>query len=171
MTEGTPEESRRMFEHMESLSNALVLSDTQALLELVEGEEAASSGPKGCIGYCMSGQFVMSVTGTFPEHFKAGVSCYGVRIVTDAEDSPHLLASKVAGELLFAFAETDPWVPDGVIDTLRSALDEHGVAHHIETYPGTAHGFCFPERAGAYDEASAEQVWKRSFELFARRLS
>ena len=166
----TAEQGQEMFAHMRSLSNALVLADTKALLEALETEPLAAEGPKGCIGYCMSGQYIMSVAGTFPEHFRASVSCYGVGIVSRKPDAPHLLAPNVRGEMLFAFAEEDEYVPDYVVPTLRESLEKHGVQYEIDTYPGTKHGFCFPERRGAYDESAAEDVWRRSFEMFERQL-
>ena len=166
----TEEMGREMFSHMRSLTNALVLADTEALLEALESEPLAAPGPKGCIGYCMSGQFIMSVAGTFPEDFRASVSCYGVGIVTRQPDAPHLLAPNVRGEMFFAFAEQDEYVPDYIVPTLQETLNEHAVTYQIKTYPGTKHGFCFPERIGAYDEDAAEDVWRRSFELFERQL-
>jgi carboxymethylenebutenolidase len=164
------EEGREMFSHMRSLSNALVVADTRSLLDSLEKESLAAAGPKGCIGYCMSGQYIMSVAGRYPEHFRASVSCYGVGIVSSKPDSPHLLAPKVQGELFFAFAETDEYVSDDVVPTLRESLDQHAVNYQLDTYPGTHHGFCFPERRGAYDEPAAEDVWRRSFEIFDRQL-
>ncbi len=165
-----PEDRKVMFEHMRSLTNALVIEDTAALLGALEAEPAAASGPKGCIGYCMSGQFIMSVAGTFPEHFRASVSCYGVGIVTDQPDTPHRLAGNVEGEIFFAFAEKDEYVADGVIDTLRDALEDNAVSHEIDVYAGTEHGFFFTERTWCYVEDAAEDVWRRSFEMFARQL-
>ena len=161
---------REMFGHMRSLNNALVIKDTEALLDFVTADDACTDGPVGCIGYCMSGQYVMSAVGSFPERFRAGVSCYGVAIVTDQDDSPHKLADRVQGELFFAFAEHDEYVPDEVISKLQGALERHGVAHQIDVYPGTEHGFCFPQRPGIYVEDAAEDVWRRTFELFARQL-
>ena len=159
---------REMFAHMRSLSNAGVIADTGSLLEALRDQPAAAAGPMGCIGYCMSGQFVMSVAGTYPE-FRASVSCYGVGIVTDQPDTPHRLAPNVQGEMLFAFAETDEYVPDAVIETLRKTLDEHGVESQVEIYPDTHHGFCFPER-DVYVEQASEDVWSRSFAMFERQL-
>ena len=161
---------REMFGHMRSLTNALVMSDTEGLLRFLETEPAASGGAKGCIGYCMSGQYVMSAAGTFPQDFRATVSCYGVGLVTDAADSPHLLADRLEGESFFAFGARDEYVPTPVIDTLRKALETHDVQHQIEIYPDTEHGFCFPERPGVYVEAAAEDVWSRTFEIFSRQL-
>jgi len=159
---------KEMFAHMRSLSNAGVIEDTRSLLQALADQPAAAPGAKGCIGYCMSGQFVMSVAGTFPE-FRASVSCYGVGIVTDKPDTPHRLAPEVQGEMLFAFAEQDEYVPDESIETLRKPLTEHAVESQVEIYPGTGHGFCFPER-DAYVEDAAEDVWARSFALFKRQL-
>ncbi len=163
------EDRAQMFEHMNSLTTAGVLADTTALLTELESHDRAAPGPKGCIGYCMSGRYVMAVAGSFAE-FKASISCYGVGIVTDTETSPHLLAPNVEGEMFFAFAEEDPYVPEDVAPTLATALETARVTHEIKTYPGTAHGFCFPERVGAYVEDAAEEVWRLTFELFERQL-
>jgi len=166
----TEADGREMFSHMRAIDNAGVVSDTRGLLDALKDEPLASPGAKGCIGYCMSGQYVMSVAGHFPEDFVASVSCYGVGIVTDKPDSPHLLSGKVRGEMFFAFAETDEYVSDDVVPTLQKSLDHDSVEYQLETYARTHHGFCFPERRGAYDEPAAEDVWRRSFEIFERQL-
>jgi carboxymethylenebutenolidase len=168
LSSATDPQRKEMFDHMRSLSNAGVAADTEALLAHLASEPAARSGPKGCVGYCMSGQFVMTVAGTFPDDFQAWVSCYGVGIVTDREDSPHNLAANVQGEMFFAFAEKDEYVPDASIEVLRQTLSEAGVASEIEIYPGTEHGFCFPERSWCYVEPAAEDVWQKSFAMWSR---
>ncbi|MCZ6593061.1 MAG: dienelactone hydrolase family protein, partial [Alphaproteobacteria bacterium] len=110
-----------------------------------------------------------TVAGTFPDRFAANASLYGVWIVTEHDDSPHLLADKIEGEMYLAFAEHDQWVPGNVIPDLTTALDTHGVVHEIETYPGTEHGYAFPERE-MYNEAAAEATWAKMFALYERRL-
>ena len=158
-----------IFAAWHSLSNAGVASDTAAMLEYLGDEAAASDGPLGCVGYCMSGAFVVTVAGTFPDRFAANASLYGVWIVTEHDDSPHLLAHKIEGELYLAFAEHDQWVPENVIPDLTAALDANGVAHQIETFPGTEHGYAFPERE-MYNEAAAEATWAKMFALYERTL-
>jgi carboxymethylenebutenolidase len=160
----------KMFAAMRSLDNAQVMSDTAAMLEFLRGESCVGGGGVGCIGYCMSGQYVVSAAGSYPEQFAAAASLYGVGIVTRQPDSPHLLAERIRGELYLGFAELDEYVPDHVIPELRAQLEKHGVEHRIETFPGTQHGFCFPERDGIYVEPAAERVWERVFELYERRL-
>ena len=90
-------------------------------------------------------------------------------IVTEAEDSPHLALNKVQGELYYAFAETDQTVPDFVIPKLRAALEATGVPSQVDVYPGTFHGFAFPERP-VYDHHAAEDSWAKIFAMWARRL-
>ncbi len=165
-----PEELARMAAAMNSLNNALVMEDTKPLLAFLDASPAALPGPRGCIGYCMSGQYVVSAMGTYPQAFAAGASLYGVGIMTDKPDSPHLLAPRIAGEIYFGFAETDRFVPDHVIPGIKSAFDEHGVAYRLDVLPETDHGFCFPQRA-TYHEAAAEEAWKAVFDLYRRRLT
>ena len=162
------EETERMFAMGRTLTNAMIVRDTAGILAYVDGT-ATVAGPVGAIGYCMSGKFVVSAAGTFPDRFGAVASLYGVGIVTDAADSPHLLADKMQGELYLGFAEEDPYVAENVIPDLRAALEANGVPHTIEVHPNTHHGFCFPERT-AYVEEAAERVWATVFDLYARRL-
>ena len=152
-----------------SLSNEFVMSDTRALLTWLQGHSRARPGKWGCIGYCMAGAYVMTAAGTFPQDMAAGASLYGVDLVTEAKDSPHLVAGKVKGELYFGFAQHDHDVPEHVIPTLSKALEKARTAQLVEVFPDTRHGFCFPERV-SYNETAAERVWGRVFGLFQRRL-
>jgi carboxymethylenebutenolidase len=161
---------KKMFKAMASLNNELVMCDTRVMLDFLKTESAVKPGPKGCIGYCMSGQYVVSAAGTYPDDFAAAASLYGVSIVTDESDSPHLLADRIRGELYLGFAEVDEYVPENVVPDLVAALDAHGVSHRTETFPGTHHGFCFPERGPAYHEEAAEASWQCVFDMYKRRL-
>lgn len=166
---GGDAERTRMFGAMMSLTNQLVMDDTKGMLDFLDASRLAAPGPRGCIGYCMSGQYVVSAAGTYPQAFAAAASLYGVGIVTDKPDSPHLLAPRMKGELYLGFAEKDAYVPDNVIPDLQAALKANNVAHRLDVWPGTDHGFCFPQRA-TYVETAAEEVWSRVFELYGRRL-
>lgn len=162
------EELQKMFAAGGSLNIPGVMSDTEAMLGYLDGNPVAS-GPIGCLGYCMSGQYVVAAAGHFPDQFAAVASLYGVGIVTDRDDSPHLLADRMKAELYLGFAEEDPYVQDNVIPDLKAALDTHRVSYTLQVHPGTEHGFCFPGRP-AYVEPAAEKVWDIVFELYERRL-
>ncbi len=161
-------ELQRMFAVGSALTNAMVVSDTQGILNHLQSLPIAKD-KIGIVGHCMSGQFVLSVAGTFPEQVKATAALYGTRMVTDKADSPHLLLGNVQGELYFGFAEHDPYVEDFVIPTLVDTLQEKGIDYRLEEHVGTEHGFCFPARPG-YDAQASERVWKTLFDMFKRQL-
>lgn len=154
----------------QSLSNAAVMDDTAAIFSFLDGQEAAKSGKAGVVGYCMSGQYVVSAAGRFPERIASAASLYGMDIVTDKEDSPHLLLNNIKGELYLGFAEVDSVVPDHVLPQLRQALDKAGTKYEMYQFPGTHHGFCFVERQ-VYDWPAAEEAWAKQFALWRRTLA
>ena len=160
---------KRMFEHMESLSIAGVMSDTDALLAFAGADAAASKGPIGCVGYCMSGQYAISAAAKYPERVAAAASIYGTRLITDKPDSPHLAAPRVKADVYVAFAETDHYVPLDMIEPFRAAMAKGGVTAEIELYLGVEHGFAFPQRP-AFNKVAAERHWERLFALFGRTL-
>jgi carboxymethylenebutenolidase len=159
-----------MFALMGHLTNALVVRDTEAMLRFVDAQPEADGSRVGAVGYCMSGPFVMAAAAAFPDRIKAIASIHGANLVTDREDSAHLMAPRIRCESYFACAETDKWAPKDIVDRLEAALVAAGTPHRIEWYPGAEHGFVFPLRAGIYDKASAERHWERLFDLFGRTL-
>jgi carboxymethylenebutenolidase len=118
----------------------------------------------------MSGPFAFALASELPGQITAAASFHGVRLCTEALDSPHLAADRVRGELYFGCAETDEWAPAEMIERLDAHLAGCAVCYRIEWYPGTGHGFVFPERA-AYQRSGAERHWERLFALFERNLS
>ncbi|WP_397410658.1 dienelactone hydrolase family protein [Polaromonas sp.] len=170
LTERTERQMAVMFEHMNSLSNAMVVRDTEAMLRFVDAQPQADASRVGAVGYCMSGPFVMAAAAALPERIKGIASIHGANLVTDKDDSPHLMAPLIRCESYFACAETDRWAPPEIVHKLQDALVAGGTPHRIEWYPGTEHGFVFPKRAGFYHQAAAERHWERLFDLFRRTL-
>lgn len=159
----------RMFELMNSLTNEKIVADTGPLLAAIREDENAASGPVGCVGYCMSGKFVIAVGAAYADDFAAIASYYGVGIVTDEPDSPHLKAGDIKGEVYMAFAAEDIWVPEKVLKQIPETFDAAGVSYRMEIYPGTDHGFAFPGR-DAYVKLAGERHWHRMLALFDRNL-
>ncbi|MBL9095581.1 MAG: dienelactone hydrolase family protein [Alphaproteobacteria bacterium] len=162
-------ERQRMMQLMESLTIAKIMDDTDALLAFAGKDPAASKGKVGTVGYCMSGQFAINAAARHPDRVAAAASIYGVRLLTDKPDSPHLVAAKAKAELYFACAETDRWMPLEQVEPLKKALNEANATAEVEIYPGTEHGFAFPARP-VYKKAAAERHWERLLSLFKRRL-
>lgn len=160
---------QRMFDLMGSLTIQMIMHDTDVLLAFAGGDPAAGKGPMGAVGYCMSGQYAINAAARHPEKFTAAASIYGVKLVTDEPDSPHAVARKAKAELYFACAERDRWLPLEQVSALRKALEQTGASAEVELYPGTEHGFAFPQRP-VYDKLAAERHWERLLALFRRRL-
>ena len=158
-----------MFKLMSSLTIPLVMSDTDALLAHIDADPAAKPGKIGAFGYCMSGQYALSAAARYPDRVAAAASLYGVALVTDAEDSPHVAVRKARGELYVGCAETDTYAPPEMVAALAADFKTHGVNGEVEIYPDTHHGFAFPQR-DAYHKAAAERHWARLHALFQRNL-
>jgi carboxymethylenebutenolidase len=155
---------------MDSLSNAMVCEDVNSLIEFADQDDAASEGKMGCVGYCMSGPFAFAAAAKFSDRIAASASFHGVYLYTDREDSPHLDADKIVGEMYFGCAETDEYAPREMIDSLEKYLATTRINSRIEWYPGTEHGFVFPKRGDKYHKVSAERHWERLLSMYRRCL-
>jgi carboxymethylenebutenolidase len=160
-----------MFELMHGVSNAMALRDTAAMVAFVDGQPPARAQALGVVGYCMSGPFVFAAAAALADRIRCAASIYGAGLVTDRPDSPHLTAAHIRGEIYFACAEIDRWAPKDQIDGLDALLAASGINYRLEWYPGSQHGFAFPQRAGIYDKPSAERHWERLFAMFRRNLT
>lgn len=168
---GTGDDARRiMFEHMNTLDRAKILTDTAAMLKFIAGEQAARTDKVGVVGYCMSGPFVFWAAAEHPNAVAAAASFHGVRLCTDSPESPHRFADKIKGELYVGCAQTDSYAPPEMIEALDAHLRTTPVRYRIETYPDTQHGFVFPKREGMYQKNGAERHWERLIALFRRNL-
>jgi carboxymethylenebutenolidase len=147
----------------------LVMQDVDALLAFAGQDKAASRGPMGCVGYCMSGQYAINAAVRHKERIRAAASMYGVALVTDKPDSPHLAPQRTDARLYFGCAEKDQYAPPEMIERLRAEIAAKGGNAEVEIYPGTGHGFAFPSRP-VYDKPAAERHWERLFTLFGAAL-
>jgi carboxymethylenebutenolidase len=154
---------------MTTINIPMVMQDVDALLGFAAQDKAASRGPMGCLGYCMSGQYAINAAVRHQARIRAAASIYGVVLVSDKPDSPHVAPQRTDARLYFGCAENDPYAPQEMIDQLRAELTAKGGNAEVEIYPGTAHGFAFPSRP-AYDKPAAERHWERLFTLFGAAL-
>ncbi len=157
----------RMTELMNTLSIPMVLSDFDAMVDFAGKDPAADVSRIGTVGYCMSGRFALCAGGHKPGQVKASASIYGVKLVTDKDNSPHLVAKASPAEFYIACAETDHWAPMEMVEQMQKELA--GAHGEVELYMGAEHGFAFPKRH-CYDRTSAERHWERLFSLFRRNL-
>lgn len=152
-----------------NITNARIIADTGVILDWLVRQDGIDASTVGGVGYCMGGRLVMAAVGAYPDRFAAAASLYGAGIVTDEGDSPHLKLGDVSGELYFGIAENDIYVSDEETAALKAHLPTIGLPHTVETYPGTEHGFVFPERY-CFSPEGAELHYERLADLFARNL-
>ena len=99
----------------------------------------------------------------------AAASLYGVGIVTDKEDSPHLLLDKIKGELYYTFAETDHAGPEPHPRRAEKGARQGRRQTRAQGVPGHAARLLFP-RAGGLRQLAAEKTWSKIFAMWDRTL-
>ena len=157
--------------HAQSLSPETCVTDGRAFVEYLDQQPSVDTNRKiGTTGYCMTGSYTMRLAAAIPDRIGAGGSFHGGGLATDAQDSPHLLASQMKAGFLIAIAANDDERDPNAKVLLREAFDEAGVAAEIEVYKDTLHGWCPPDSA-VYNEEQAERAWSRLLDLFAQNLS
>jgi len=161
---------QRALQLMTTINIPMVMQDVDALLAFAAKDKAASTSAMGCVGYCMSGRYAMNAAVRHKDKVRAAASIYGVALVTDKPDSPHLAPQLTDARLYFGCAENDQYAPKEMIDQLRAEIAAKGGKAEVEVYPGTAHGFAFPSRP-VYDKPAAERHWERLFTLFGEALA
>jgi carboxymethylenebutenolidase len=121
-------------------------------------------GPVAITGYCMGARFGWRIAAAHPDRVAALAGFHGGGLVTDAPDSPHLLAGDIKAEVYFGHADQDPNMTPEQIATLDRTMDEAGVRHRTEVYEGALHGYTMSDTA-VYDEEAAERHFTALFEL------
>jgi carboxymethylenebutenolidase len=150
-----------------SLTDAMVIEDTRALIQFLDSGQATAARPMACIGYCMGGRHAIRVAAAFTDRFKATASLHGTELVTDHPDSAHLDAQKVTGELYCAYAERDPHGSERVRTVMAEAM-KSGRARYIAGFHENAeHGYAIPDR-DVYLKDATDRDWQEFFSMIGR---
>lgn len=164
-------ESRGRFFHslgplMGALTPAAAAADGGAYLDKL-GE--LTDGPVAITGYCFGGWLGWMIAAAHPDRVAALGGFHTGRMVSDGEDSAHLLARRVRAEVYWGHADQDQSMTAEDIATLDDAMDGAGVRHTTELYEGAQHGYTMSDM-GAYDEAAAERHFAALFALLQRAI-
>jgi len=138
----------RMFALMGSLTIPLAMDDGDALLDFAGRDPAAGKGKIATLGYCMSGQYAINFAARYPRRVAAAASIYGVRLVTDQADSPHLAAQRPRPSSTSpapSMTSTRRWRWSRRLD---QTVKSKALNAEVELYRGVHHGFAFPAAAG-----------------------
>ncbi|MDP6582722.1 MAG: dienelactone hydrolase family protein [Vicinamibacterales bacterium] len=156
---------------MGTLNADTQIRDAMAFISFLDSQAAVDTNRKmGTMGYCMGGPFTMRTAAAVPYRIGAAASFHGGGLVTNADDSPHLLVPLMEAQYLFAIAANDDENQPEAKDVLREAFADAGLQAEIEVYAGAMHGWCPPD-SGVYHEAQAERAWSRLLVLFESALA
>ncbi len=161
---GDEQERTRLFAMIGSITPDKMVADAGAFFDYLAARPEVTGQRFGVCGYCMGGRTSVLVAGRLPDRVAAAASFHGGGLVSDTEDSPHLLADRMLATVYIGGAENDPTFTADHAEQLDKALTTAGVRHTIEWYQA-GHGFAVPDN-GPYDEAAAERHWAAMKETF-----
>lgn len=121
--------------------------------------------PIGCTGYCMGGALSLRTAGLHGDAVGAAASFHGGNLVTDADTSPHVVATRSRAHLYLGHADNDPSMPVEKIAVLEAAFEAAGLTFVSEIYPGAAHGFTMADTS-VYQADGAERHFTALRALF-----
>ena len=152
------------------LTQDAAFSDARTFVSFLDQQAAVDTDRKmGTAGYCMGGALIMRTAAALPDQIGAAASFHDGRLVTDAEDSPHLLIPNSPAHVLHAVAENDHQRTPETKGILAAAYEKAGVPAEIEVYEGALHGWCSLD-SPVYNQVQAEKAWSRLLALYERAL-
>jgi carboxymethylenebutenolidase len=151
---------------MAELTADRVAADGRAYLDRLA---ELSDGPVGITGYCLGGRLGWTIAASRADRVAALGGFHTGRMVTDGDDSPHLLAASVTAEVYWGHADQDQSMTPEHIAALDRAMDDAGVRHTTELYAGAAHGYTMSDMA-VFDEAACERHFEALSALLGRTL-
>ena len=153
-----------------SLNAKTNMTDAAAFVAWLDAQEQVDTSKKiGTTGYCMGGPIVFRTAATVPDRIGAAATFHGGRLVTDAEDSPHLLIPEMKAQFLVAVAENDDQRDPETKTVLKDSFSAAKLDAEIEVYPA-GHGWCPPDTR-VYNEKQAERAWSRMMAVFEEALA
>lgn len=123
---------------------------------------ALSNGRLGATGYCWGGGMTNRLAVELGSDLDAGVPFYGA--APPLED-----VERIEAAMLIVYAGTDERI-NAMWPDYQAALERNGVAHEMEMYAGTLHGF-HNNSTPRYNATAAGLAWNRTIGFFREHLS
>jgi carboxymethylenebutenolidase len=121
-----------------------------------------STGKLGAIGFCFGGGVVNQLAVRMGSDLNAAVPFYGAQ--PGAADT-----AKIKAPINAQYAELDHRISDGW-PAFNQELTAAGVRHEGHIYKGANHGF-HNDSTPRYDQAAAEEAWKRTLAWLGKYLT
>jgi carboxymethylenebutenolidase len=131
-------------------------------IDASRAELASRTGAKRIfvLGFCFGGRIAFLSSAERPD--LAGViGFYGRLSRRDGErwPVPAEAARRMRAPVLGLFGGADPGIPPAEVAAFTTALNDAGVPHHIETYPGAPHSFF--DRSFTEHRMECDDAWRR----------
>lgn len=141
--------------------------DADAYLGFLADQSEVDAGPVGVTGYCFGGLLAMRTASARPDRVAAVAGFHGP-VGGDGPDGLRRLLATLTAEVHLGHAASD--ITPEALGELNRALDEAGIGHTSEIYPGTVHGFTMSD-TDAFDASGLRRHWDRLLPLLARTLN
>jgi carboxymethylenebutenolidase len=154
-----------------ALNETTHMTDAKAFIGWLDQQSSVAKNRKvGTQGYCMGGPIAFRTAAAVPDRVGAVASFHGAPLVTTAENSPHLQASKTKASFLVAIAANDDTRSPNDKTVLKETFEKAKLNAEIEVYEDAAHGWCPPDST-VYSEPKAEKAWSRLLALYGKALA
>lgn len=157
----SPDDAGRL---MMALDIDRAASDLSGAVAYLLDLDAVAPKKVGTVGFCMGGQLALAAACQIAD-VAACIDFYGVH--------PNITLdfSGLRAPVLGLFAENDGFVSPEVVRKLEHDLDSAGATTDFHIYPGIDHAFFNDTRPDVFDEAAANDAWRRSLEFFRAHLA
>jgi carboxymethylenebutenolidase len=175
---GDPPQRAKLTPLMGSIgADGAVEKDAPAFVAWLDSQKEVDRTKKiGTQGYCMGGPLVMRTAASVPNRIGAGGSFHGGGLVTNAPNSPHLLAPKIKAKMYFGVAANDDAQQPDAKTKLKEAFEAVKNPAEIEVYSQSQHGWCIsdmpkqPNGQPIYNKADADRAWGKLLALYKAAL-
>src|SRR5262245_52860192 len=121
---------------MQALNATTHTTDAKAFVAWLDQQPSVAKNRKiGTQGYCMGGPIAFRTAAAVPDRVGAVASFHGGGLVSQAPDSPHVMASKTKAQFLIAIATNDDQRAPTDKDVLKDTFSKAGLQAEIEVYP------------------------------------
>jgi carboxymethylenebutenolidase len=133
----------------------------EASLDYLSARREVDAERVGAVGYCMGGSFAIAWA-CVDDRLRAIAPYY-------AHNPRPLSAVERLCPVVGSYPEQDLYATPRAGRELNRALDDYGIDHDIKTYPGAQHSF-FNDTSRSYNEAAANDSWKRVLAFFEEKI-
>jgi carboxymethylenebutenolidase len=150
--------------HMQALTAAGLLADVDGCVDRLTETAGLAPGRIAVIGFCMGGSVAALVANR--RRLGAAVSFYGGGVAEGRFGMPPLveLAPEFVTPWLGLYGGQDQGIPVDQAEALRAAAMKAAVPTELILYPEAGHGFHCDARPAAYNQAAAQDAWKRTLD-------